>query len=591
MKKIAYRQMPIMFFGLIVLAQMLFLPSIASAVDSSKAKQSAFVEGFNFIPNGLPLVETYGITRQVDPYFKQQAYLKADNVGSGDKFGHAAAIEGDTLVIGAPGEDTSGINSGAVYVFVRSGESWTQQAFLKASNSGGDDNFGIAVDIDGDTIVVGAYGEASNGSGPADNSALQAGAAYVFVREGDIWAQQGYLKSDSPELDDQFGEAVAVDGDTIVVGVQTEDEAFVFERVGVSWAQQDYLTASNDDVFSDYFGCSVGISGDVIVVGAELEGEDPADDSLRSSGAAYVFVLDPKLGWTEQAYLKADNLGKGDNFGFSVSISGDLVVIGAPHEESNGSNPEDNSVDGAGAAYVFQREETTWTQQAYLKASNVEQHDNFGHDVAIDGNSLVISAIGKEDSGAVYVFSMDENNWSQQAYLRASNSDVEDGFGPSNGLDISGNFILVGANYEDGDGSNPEDNSAPEAGAAYVFDKSFTFSGNVYQGPMADENHPLSGVGVSLYCSADAFRLGTKIANTTTGTAGAYALETFDVCDYYNIYEVDSEGYFSLGASSEDGVVLNENRIRYSTPLDGQNLSNNKFWDELRKLFLPLILR
>ena len=212
---------------------------------------------------------------------------------------------------------------------------WSQQAYLKASNTEASDAFGQSVAVSGNTLVVGAPFEESGATGvngnQADNSADEAGAAYVFVRAGTTWTQQAYLKASNAEAGDQFGKVVGISGDTVVVGTSSEE--------------------SN----------ATGVNG------------DQADNSFVQAGAAYVFVRAGTT-WTQQAYLKASNTGVADNFGYSVAISGDTVVVGAVLEDSgaigvNG-NQADNSAGGSGAAYVFVRGGTSWTQQAYLKASN-----------------------------------------------------------------------------------------------------------------------------------------------------------------------------------------------------------------------------
>jgi hypothetical protein len=369
----------------------------------------------------------------VDP-IAQQAYIKASNTGAGDRFGSSIAISGDTVVVGAQAEasaatgvngnqsDNSAPNAGAAYVFVRNGTTWTQQAYLKASNSGANDFFGISVAISGNTVVVGAQLEASAATGingnQSDNSATKAGAAYVFVRNGTIWAQQAYLKASNTDANDEFGCSVAISGNTVVVGARGEASAatgvngnqsdnsapdsgatYVFVRNGTTWTQQAYLKASQAG--DTAFGFSVAISGDTAVVGNEAP-----------SGAAYVFVRSGST-WTQQTLLTASNAEIGDFFGGSVAISGDTVVVGAQLEASaatgiNG-NQSDNSATDAGAAYVFVRNGTTWTQQAYLKASNAGAFDDFGYSVAISGDTAVIGA-WEESSAATGVNGDQSNN-------------------------------------------------------------------------------------------------------------------------------------------------------------------------------------
>jgi uncharacterized repeat protein (TIGR01451 family) len=399
----------------------------------------------------------------VDPWV-QQAYLKASNTGANDNFGWSVAISGDTVIVGAPGEDSnatgvdgnqtsnSSLTSGAAYVFVRSGSSWSQQAYLKASNTGADDQFGSSVAISGDTVVVGAHREDSIATGvdgnQADNSASNSGAAYVFVRSGTTWSQQAYLKASNTGAGDQFGFGVTISGDTVVVGAYGEN--------------------SN----------ATGVDGNQF------------DNSATLSGAAYVFVRSGST-WSQQAYLKASNAEADDQFGYSVAISGDTVVVSALSEDSSATgvdgNQADNSASDSGAAYVFVRSGSSWSQQAYLKASNTEANDQFGLNVAISGDTAVVGAYGEDSnatgvdgnqtdnstslSGAAYVFARSGSTWSQQAYLKASNTGASDFFG--NSVAISGDIVMVGAPFEDSNATGVDgdqsDNSASNSGAAYVF--------------------------------------------------------------------------------------------------------------------------
>jgi FG-GAP repeat protein len=473
----------------------------------------------------------------VDP-IAQQAYLKASNTGSFDQFGISVAISGDTVVVGAPGEgsNATGINgdqtnnsapsSGAAYVFVRNGGTWSQQAYLKASNTDTNDEFGYSVAISGDTIIVGALGEDSNATGvngdQTNNSAPVSGAAYVFVRNGSNWSQQAYLKASNTDANDQFGFPVAISGDTIVIGASGEDSnatgingdqtnnsatdagaTYVFARTGTTWSQQAYLKASNTDAGDD-FGFSVAVSGNTVVVGAPLEASsatgingDQSNNSAASAGAAYVFVRNGSI-WSQQAYLKASNTDGGDGFGQSVAISSDTVLVGAISEASNATgvngDQTNNSARNAGAAYVFVRNGGTWSQQAYLKASNTGVGDAFGYLVAISTDMAVVvalledsNAIGVDgdqtndsapNAGAAYVFVRTGGTWTQQAYVKASNTDANDHFGTS--VAVSGNTVVLGAADEDsnatGVNGDQTNNSANSAGAAYVFTASFPSS-------------------------------------------------------------------------------------------------------------------
>jgi hypothetical protein len=383
----------------------------------------------------------YVFVRSGDAWM-QQAYLKASHAEAYDNFGRSVAIDGDTIVIGAPQEDSDGSgeenndagDSGAVYVFFRAGGVWTQQAFLKASNIGAGDNFGNAVAIDGDTVVVGAYKEdCALGAGKDDNSAENSGAGYVYIRSGTNWSYKSFLKASNAEAGDLFGYSVAIDGDTLVVGAAFED-------------------------------------GD---------GSDPSDNSVDHAGAAYVFVWDGTF-WKEKAYLKASNIDLSyDQFGYTVAIDDGTIVIGSPSEDGDGSSPDNNDEPSSGAAYVFVGSGSMWTQQAYLKASNAGEKDYFGYGVAIDGDMIVVGADGEDSdgsgpanndakfTGAVYVFMRSGTTWTQQAYLKADNAEAEDALGYS--VDVDNGTIIAGAFGEASDGSDPENNDIIKAGAVYVF--------------------------------------------------------------------------------------------------------------------------
>jgi len=282
--------------------------------------------------------------------------------------------------------------------------------------------FGVSVAIDGDTAVVGGS---------------YSGAAYIFARSGGTWAQQQKLASGTVGY---FGWSVAVDGDTAVIGVPfTDNAAYVFTRNGGTWSQQQVLTAS-DGAFS--FGSSVDVKGDTALIGARSSG---------SSGAAYVFT---RIGttWTEQQKLTAADGASGDNFGCSVALYADTAVIGAYYDDS-----------AKGAAYVFRRSGTTWTQQQKLTATDGEASDQFGYSVALDGNTAVIGAYGDNtNTGAAYVFSSSGGTWNQQEKLTASDATEYEYAGWS--VTLYADTAVIGV---PGDAGN-----ADQSGSAYVFTRS-----------------------------------------------------------------------------------------------------------------------
>ena len=382
-----------------------------------------------------------------------------------------------------------------------------QLGYLKASNTDANDGFGYSLALAGDTLVVGAPGEASAATGidgdPTDNSAVDSGAAYVFTRTSGVWSQQAYLKASNTEAGDGFGGSVALAGDTLVVGAPSEASAsgavYVFTRSSKGvWSQQAYVKASNTEA-GDQFGVSLALAGDTLVVGAPGEASaatginnvtpGDGDNSALKSGAVYVFTR-TGIDWSQQAYVKASNTEANDGFGESVSLAGNTLAVGATGEASTATgidgDPTDNSTPESGAVYVFTRAGNDWSQQAYLKASNTESVDWFGYSVALADDTLAVGALfeasaanSAPDSGAVYVFTRSSKGvWSQQAYLKASNTEAGDLFGSS--IALVGDTLAVGAIGEasaaKGIDGNQTDNSALKSGAAYVF----TRTGNVW---------------------------------------------------------------------------------------------------------------
>ena len=495
-----------------------------------------------FHPDGFGQPYRVNVRRAVE--ILQAAYAKASNTDAEDQFGYSVALSasGDTLAVGASLEDSTATgvdgdpsadgasNSGAVYVFARSEQTWRLQAYLKASNTNAGDEFGLEVGLSGlgDTLAVGAYQESSAAEGidgdQGDNSASASGAVYVFTRSGQTWQQQAYLKASNTDSDDLFGRRVALSGsgDILAVGAYQESSAadeingdqsdnsefqsgavYVFARSEQTWRQHTYLKASNSGKW-DTFGRSVALSssGDTLAVGAPGEASaanvidgDDSDDSAPASGAVYVFARSGQT-WQQQAYVKASNAEASDEFGVSVALSGsgDTLAVGALREDSEAigvdGNQNDNSAIESGAAYVFTRSGHTWQQQAYVKASNTGDLDVFGVDVALSGSgdTLAVGAYrerslatgvdgdqgdGSYNSGAAYVFTRSGQTWQEHAYVKASNTDVSDLFGLSVALSASGDTLAVGAPMEDsaaaGVDGNQDDNSADDSGAVYIF--------------------------------------------------------------------------------------------------------------------------
>ncbi len=427
--------------------------SAATGIDGDQADNSASNSGAVYV------------FRRVGASWAQEAYLKASNTGAEDLFGYSVALSDDTLAVGAFGEGSAatGINgdqadnfasgSGAVYVFRRSGTSWAQEAYLKASNTGAGDRFGSSLALSGNTLAIGAYLEDSAATGingdQTDNAASNSGAVYVFRRSGASWAQEAYLKASNTGANDRFGNSMALSDDILAVGALLEGSA------------------------------ATGIDG------------DQTDNSANNSGAVYVFRRSG-TSWAQEAYLKASNTDGGDQFGASVALFNNALAVGANFEDSAAigidGDQTDNAASLSGAVYVFRRSNASWAQEAYLKASNTGAGDEFGDRVTLSSDTLAVGAYlegsaatgingdqadnNAQNGGAVYVFQHAGPSWAQVAYLKASNTGIGDQFG-FNSVALSGDALAVGAHLEDsattGIDGDQDDNSAGDGGAVYVF--------------------------------------------------------------------------------------------------------------------------
>jgi hypothetical protein len=367
-----------------------------------------------------------------DPVFERQQ-LRA---GPNDGFGVSVAIDGDTAVVGAHTYDlVGGQYRGAAWVFARSGTTWTQQAQLEPPDGVDVHFFGMSVALSGDTALIGALGDQVVGN---------RGAGFVFVRSGTTWTKQAMLQADEAKTDDMFGSSVALSGETALVGSADtfagfvhRASAYVFVRNATTWTQQAHLEAP-DSAQTEDFGVSVALAGDTAVVGVPW-------DSMGGipRGAAHVFVRSGAT-WSLQAHLKAPDSSDSRLFGHRVALSGETALVGAVREHVGGNLNQ-------GAAYVFVRSGTTWTQQAQLHAPDGRAHDHFGASVALSGDTALVGAsqddVGADaginaNQGSTYVFVRSGTIWTQRVHLQARK-------GESNLLGtsvaFSGDRALVGA--------------------------------------------------------------------------------------------------------------------------------------------------
>ncbi len=356
----------------------------------------------------------------------------------------------------------------------------TEQAKLTASNGLDEDEFGTSVAIDGDTAVVGSFDD--------DGADVGVGSAYVYTRSGTTWSEQQQLKAGDGQALDFFGTSVAIDGDTLVVGADLHQHgaviggsAYVFTRSGTAWSEQAELIAPTvDDEDWDAFGFSVAISGNTAVVGApaNVVNDVTGNPEQAANGAAYVFTRSGTT-WSLQQKLTASDGAIYDFFGSAVSIEGDTIVVGADRDSSKFSASGTGQPDGPGAAYVFTRSGSTWSQHAKLESFDGANGDRFGVSVGISGDTIVVGANKTDDtgsrSGSAYVFTRNPaldpcpidsqpDPWCEQVELTASDAAAFDQFGYS--VAIEGETVLVGSWFDDDAGDH--------TGSAYLYTRSGT---------------------------------------------------------------------------------------------------------------------
>ena len=454
----------------------------------------------------------------VDPVWGAEEKLTASDGAAEDYMGFSVSLSGETALVGAHRNDAGATETGAAYVFVRTGASWSQEAKLTASDAAANDWFGYSVSISGDTALVGARND--------DDAGYTSGSAYVFVRTGTTWSQEAKLTASDAAAGDEFGWSVSIDGDTALVGATDDDDsgnasgsAYVFVRTGTTWSQEAKLTAP-DGAENDEFGWAVSVSGDTAIVGVRYD-----DDDGGASGSAHVFARTGTT-WSQEAKLTASDAAASDQFGISVSIDGDTALVGAYAEDnSNGTD--------AGSAYVFVRTGTTWSQEAKLTSSDGASVDMLGMAVSVEGDTALVGAYGDDDggsySGAAYVFTRSGTTWTQQEKLTASDAASEDYFGRA--VCFDGDTAVIGAFQEDA--------AASDSGAAYVF---------VYRGEDGEA------------CAADTECFSGYCVDSVCCDTSCGGNDTTDcqACSTANGASADGVCENLDGTSCEDGLFCNE---------------------------------
>ena len=386
-------------------------------------------------------------TSSGEPNWTQQAKLLPNGGGQEDYFGLRVSISGSTALVGAYFDDQQFVNSGAVYVYSETDTGWIQVDKLFASDGVFGDIFGSSVSISGSTAIIGAY--------LADAKGTNSGSAYIFGDNGLEWTEVAKLVASDGGQHDIFGRSASISGNKAIVGATGDGangtgsgSAYIFGDNGSGWAQVAKLMAS-DGASNDRFGISCAISANTAIVSAP---ED--DDNGSKSGSAYIFA-DSGSGWEQMVKLAPSDGAAGDEFGYSVSISDNIAIIGAPWDDGIGAD--------SGSAYVFADGGSGWEQIAKLAPTDITAGDNFGLSVSVSGSTAIVGARFDDDngtdSGSAYIFSDTGSGWTQVGKLVAGQGNPGDQFGFHVSVDET--KAIVGTFYD-----NDTENGS---GSAYIF--------------------------------------------------------------------------------------------------------------------------
>ena len=415
------------------MSSLLCLVSLSGCGTNSQASEKEVVSG-----NDLSEKKWHQVAKLYSPDAQKEG-----------QFGCAVAISGAYALVGAYLEDADSKDAGAAYIFKRTNNTWVQQAKLQANDREEGDEFGYSVAVSGDYAIVGAAGKE-----------LSVGTAYIFKRKGNVWEQQAKIQANDKEDFDFFGHSVAISGDYAVVGAHKEGSGgdntgavYIFKREGDIWIQQTKIQAYDKEA-KDEFGWEVSVSGNYVVVGAHLE-----DTGGKNAGAAYIFKREGNS-WIQQAKIQSETIVDSDQFGSSVAIFNDCIVVGAPMVNIAG---YDNF--RAGAAYVFRGKERNWVQETMLKSNNkVGRMNEFGSSVAVWNNHIIAGIatdMSRGNTGAVYIFQQEKEAWPPSTEITANDKKANDFFGSS--VAVGQQHAVVGVETESTKASN--------AGAVYIFQK------------------------------------------------------------------------------------------------------------------------
>lgn len=357
--------------------------------------------------------------------FATQDIVLAKDGKAEDYFGYSAAIDGNTLLVGAYKADISGVvDAGAAYVFVFGDKGWYQQAKLVAEPFIAEDTLGGNVALKNDIAMLGVMRR--------DDKGKDSGAVISFERQSNNWKQRQILTAPDANPGDAFGQTISLTENHLIIGAPRNDAlgvdsgaAYIFKRVNGAWRYQTKIVAS-DGAAGDLFGISVAIDGNTILVGADLH-----DQKADNAGAVYVYVLKDNQ-WEQEAKLMASDGSNTDIFGVRVAISGNTALISARRDDIEGVGVD------AGSAYIFERRDGIWSQKIKLTSPDGKADDRFGRGVALNRRTAIISAMNHDsngdDAGALYVYKRGSDGWNYTTKITAKTSFPNDRFGWNVGL-------------------------------------------------------------------------------------------------------------------------------------------------------------
>ncbi|MEO9534077.1 MAG: T9SS type A sorting domain-containing protein [Crocinitomicaceae bacterium] len=440
-----------------------------------------------------------GFSQSFEEVVKSVASDRAED----DRLGYAVSIDGNYAAIGAYGDDFGGSNPnmGSVYIYEMQGKNnWVQVQKLFSSDQDDYDRFGWSVDMEGDFLVVGAYGEDDDVNDA--NSLSKAGSAYIFQNISGTWVETQKIVASDRDADDEFGWSVAIHDSTIVVGAHIEDHdaaggdfkyhsgsVYMFELDGTGtwnetqkvvaddrWVDMNYPNGYSGEDLADQFGCAVDLWKDYMIVGAfhhDYATTSPLSGGLWTSGAAYIFERSGGV-WTQVQKIQNSDREAWDRFGSEVAIDSNVIAVTAysEDEDENGNNPLTNP----GSVYLFERDlGGTWNEVQKIVPNDRSSGDHFGYSIDFEDTLMVLgchsddqdefNADDKADAGSAYIFEKNGGIWSQIQKIDASDRAIGDDFGVDVGL--TGHTIVVGAQYNDFNDVGAD--SLDDAGAAYFY--------------------------------------------------------------------------------------------------------------------------